>query len=199
MSVDDAIRSLRNGRFVIILDDEQRENEGDLVLAAEKVTEEKLNQMLKIARGILCVPVDAKRLDELKIPLMVANPTDKFATPFTVSIDHHSTSTGVSVKDRVKSIRALLNPNSKAGDFLRPGHIFPLRAHGQGLFGRRGHTEAAIALMGLASLYPAALIAEIMDDNGRMAKRTQLNALAKSNGIGIVTINEIYGQVKKKV
>ncbi|HLC65413.1 MAG TPA: 3,4-dihydroxy-2-butanone-4-phosphate synthase [Candidatus Nanoarchaeia archaeon] len=198
MTVEEAVNDLKNGNFVIIIDDEKRENEGDLVISAEKVTEEKLNFMLKSARGILCVPMEAKRLGELKIPLMVINHNDRFNTPFTVSVDHCSTSTGVSVKDRIKTIKALINPACSPEELLRPGHMFPLKAHELGLQGRKGHTEAAIGLMKLASLYPAALIAEIMDDSGKMADLSYLGDFSKRHGIRLLSVNDLCSYLKKK-
>ncbi|MFC1768527.1 3,4-dihydroxy-2-butanone-4-phosphate synthase [Nanoarchaeota archaeon] len=197
MSVEDAVEDLKEGKFIIMIDDEKRENEGDLIIPAEKVNEEKLNFMLKIARGILCLPMSGKRLDELGIPMMVQDPTDKLQTPFTVSIDHKTTTTGVSVPDRIKTIKAILDKNSKPEDFHRPGHIFPLRANDKLLEGRKGHTEAAVELMNLANLQPVALIAEILDQDGSMPKLESLKRISKEHGIRIIHIEDITNLKKK--
>ena len=168
-TIEEAIKDIQRGRFIIMVDDEDRENEGDIVIAAEKITPQRLNWMIKNARGILCVPVDGKRLDELQIPLMVNNGNDRFNTLFTVSVDaKKETTTGVSVSDRIATIKKLIDKNAKPDDFARPGHVFPLRAKENGVLDRAGHTEAAVDLMKLANLYPAAVIAEIMKEDGEM-------------------------------
>ncbi len=191
MSLQEAVVALRKGNFIILIDHEKRENEGDLVLAAEKLTPEKLNGLLTIARGVLCVPLTAARVNELNIPMMVSSSTDKFFTPFTVSVDHRSTKTGVSVNDRITTIRALIHPHSTSDDFLRPGHVFPLREHQKGLKGRQGHTEASLELMRRASLYPAAIIAEIMDEKGNMANISYLKKIGKKYKAPLVFIDEL--------
>ncbi len=195
--IEDAIKQLQRGDFIIIVDDENRENEGDLVLAAEKATPSKLNYMIKWAKGIMCVPIDGKRLDELKIPLMVLNNSDRFNTPFTISVDaKKNTTTGVSVYDRLKTIKALINSVTKPEDLLRPGHVFPLRSADNGVLERQGHTEAAVELCKLANLYPAAVIAEIMKDDGSMAKLDDLELFAEKHKLSIYTIKDLVGYIK---
>ena len=190
--IDYAIKELQRGDFIIVVDDENRENEGDLVVAADKLTPSKINNMIKWARGIMCVPVIGNRLDELDIPLMVKDNTDKFNTPFTVTVDaKKNTTTGVSVNDRLETIKALINSDSKPSDFVRPGHIFPLRAKDDGVMGRQGHTEAAVDLCKLAGLYPAAVIAEIMNDDGSMAKLDSIEEFAKQHKLSIYTIKDL--------
>ncbi|MBW2984439.1 3,4-dihydroxy-2-butanone-4-phosphate synthase [Candidatus Woesearchaeota archaeon] len=196
--VEDGIKEIERGKFVIVVDDEDRENEGDLVIAAEKVTPSRLNYMIKNARGIMCVPMTEERLKELQIPLMVENNTDKFNTPFTVSVDaKRNTTTGVSVCDRLETIKVLINPESKPGDLVRPGHVFPLRAKVNGVIERAGHTEAAVELCKLAGLYPAAVIAEIMNDDGSMAKLEQIEEFASKREIPIVTIKDLVEYLEK--
>lgn len=195
-TIEEAIKDLQGGKFIIIVDDERRENEGDLMIAAEKITKEKLNFMIKHARGLICVPVISTRLDELKIPLMVKNNTDKFNTAFTISVDAKDVYTGVSVSDRVKTIKKLINKNTKPEDLLRPGHVFPLRAHPLGLKARRGHTEASIELCKLANLYPAAVIAEIMKDDGEMARLPDLEKFSTRHNIKIITIKDLIKFLK---
>jgi 3,4-dihydroxy 2-butanone 4-phosphate synthase len=197
--VEDGIKELQRGKFIIVVDDEDRENEGDLVIAAEKVTPSRLNYMIQNARGIMCVPMTEERLNALQVPLMVQDNTDKFNTPFTISVDaKHKTTTGVSVCDRLETINALINPESKPEDLVRPGHVFPLRANAQGVVGRAGHTEAAVDLCKLAGLYPAAVIAEIMNDDGSMAKLEQIEEFAKKREIPIVTIKDLVKHIQSK-
>ncbi len=191
-TIEEAVKDIQRGKFIIMIDDEDRENEGDLVISAEKITPSKLNWMIKNGRGILCVPVDEKRLDELEIPLMVENNNDRFKTPFTVSIDaKKETTTGVSVSDRIATIKRLIDKNAKPNDFFKPGHVFPLRAKENGILEREGHTEAAVDLMKLANLYPAAVIVEIMKEDGEMAKLEELMEFAEKHNIKIVTIKDL--------
>jgi len=190
--VEDAIKDLQRGKFIIVVDDENRENEGDLVIAAEKVTPSELNWMIAKARGIVCLPITAYRLDELKIPLMVNNPDDKFNTPFTISVDaKKETTTGVSVNDRIATIKKVIDKATKPEDLARPGHVFPLRAAERGVLERQGHTEAAVDLCKLAGLFPAAVIAEIMNDDGSMAKLEQLEDFAEKYQLRTVTVKEL--------
>ncbi len=197
-TVEEAIKEVQRGRFVIMVDDEDRENEGDLVIAAEKITPSKINTILTLARGIMCVPVEGKRLDELKIPLMVENSDDKFHTPFTISVDaKKETTTGVSVLDRIETIKKMINPETRPEDFTKPGHIFPLRAKENGVLDRAGHTEAAVDLMNLAGLYPAAVIAELMNEDGSMAKLEDLMEFAQKHKFEILTIKELVAYRKK--
>ncbi len=191
-SIDEAIKDIKEGKFVIIVDDEDRENEGDLAIAAEKVTTEAVNFMVKHARGLVCMPVKGERLDELEIPMMVSHNTSKFTTAFTVSIEaKHGVTTGISAKDRAETIKAVLNPETKPSDIARPGHIFPLRAREGGVLVRAGHTEAIVDLAKMAGLYPAGVICEIMSEDGSMAKLPELKEIADKFGIKIVSIADM--------
>ncbi|MBS3102084.1 3,4-dihydroxy-2-butanone-4-phosphate synthase [Candidatus Woesearchaeota archaeon] len=196
--IGEAIQDIKRGRFVIIVDDESRENEGDLVIAAESATPSKINFMLKHARGILCVPVIGKRLDELNLPLMVY-PHDISKCAFTISVDfRNGTTTGTSVFDRALTIKSLTNDKFKAKDFSRPGHIFPLRYEEGGVLEREGHTEASVDLAKLAGLYPAAVICEILKDDGTMAKLPELLEFSESHGIKIITIQDLKNYIKNE-
>ncbi len=191
-SVAEALDDIKVGKFVIVVDDEDRENEGDLAVAAEKVTAKAINFMAKHARGLICLPIIGKRLDELRIPLMVQDNTSRHCTAFTVSIEaKHRVSTGISAADRAETIKAVLSPNTKPEDLVRPGHMFPLRAKEGGVLGRAGHTEAIVDLARLAGLYPAGVICEIMDDDGSMARLPQLEVMSDRFGINIVTIADL--------
>ncbi|MDO8717197.1 MAG: bifunctional 3,4-dihydroxy-2-butanone-4-phosphate synthase/GTP cyclohydrolase II [Dehalococcoidales bacterium] len=188
-SIEDVIKDIKAGKFVITVDDEDRENEGDLIMAAEKVTPDAINFMAKHARGLICIPVTGQRLDELKIPLMVSENTSKFTTAFTVPVDaKDKVTTGISAADRAETIKAMINPASKPDDLARPGHMFPLRAREGGVMVRAGHTEAVIDLAKMAGLYPAGIICEIMNENGTMARLPQLEVMAKKFGIKIISI-----------
>ncbi|MBW2990036.1 3,4-dihydroxy-2-butanone-4-phosphate synthase [Candidatus Woesearchaeota archaeon] len=196
--IEDAIKQLQRGDFVILVDDENRENEGDIVLAAEKATCSKLNHIIQWAKGLMCVPIDGKRLDDLKIPMMVPDHTDRFNTPFAVSVDaRKNTTTGMSASDRLETIKALLSPGSRPEDLARPGHIFPLRAADKGVLERQGHTEAAVELCRLGNLYPAAVIAEVMNDDGSMAKLDDLKRFAERHNLSIYTIKDLVDHVGK--
>lgn len=191
-SIKEAIDDIKAGKFVIVVDDEDRENEGDLAIAAEKVTVEAINFMAKHARGLICLPVIGKRLDELKIPLMVQDNTSHFSTAFTVSIEaKHRVSTGISAADRAEVVKVVLDPNTKPEDLVQPGHMFPLRAKEGGVLGRAGHTESIVDLARLAGFYPAGVICEIMNDDGSMARLPQLEVMADRFGIKIVTIADL--------
>jgi len=191
-SIAEAIKDIKAGRFVIIVDDEDRENEGDLALAAEKVKPEAINFMAKHGRGLICLPVIGKRLDELGIPLMVGENTSKFSTAFAVSVDaKHGTTTGISAADRARTIKAIIDPATKADDLARPGHVFPLRAREGGVLVRAGQTEAIVDLARLAGLYPAGVICEIMNEDGTMARLPQLEAMADKYGIKIITVADL--------
>jgi len=188
-NIPEVIEDIKAGKFVIIVDDEDRENEGDLALAAEKVTGETINFMAKHARGLICLPIIGKRLDELRIPLMVRENTSKFSTAFTVSIEaKHRVSTGISAADRAETIKAVLDPATKPEDLVRPGHMFPLRAREGGVLVRVGHTEAIVDLARLAGLYPAGVICEIMNEDGSMARLPQLEAMSEKFGIKVITV-----------
>lgn len=191
-TIEEAVADIRAGRFVIIVDDEDRENEGDLVVAAEKVTPEHINFMAREARGLICVPIIGRRLDELKIPMMVQDNTSSHGTAFTVSVDYKvGTTTGISAHDRAATIRALIDPKARPEDFARPGHIFPLRYQEGGVLVRAGHTEAAVDLARLAALYPAGVVCEVMNEDGSMARLPQLEVFAQRHGIKIITIAQL--------
>jgi 3,4-dihydroxy 2-butanone 4-phosphate synthase/GTP cyclohydrolase II len=190
--IDDAIADIRAGKMVIVLDDEDRENEGDLVMAAQMVTPEAINFMRKEAGGLICMPVIGKRLDELQIPLMVTENTALHETAFTVSIEaRHRTTTGISAQDRAATIQAMLDPSAKPSDFLRPGHTFPLRARDGGVLVRAGQTEAAVDLARLAGFYPAGVIVEIMHEDGTMMRLPQLREFAKKHNLRLITVKDL--------
>ncbi len=191
-TIPEAIEDIKAGKFIIIVDDEGRENEGDLAIAAEKVTPEAINFMTKHARGLICLPIIGKRLDELRIPLMVGENTSKFSTAFTVSVEaKHRVSTGISASDRAETIKAVIDPLTKPEDLVRPGHMFPLRAREGGVLVRAGHTEAIVDLAKLAGLYPAGVICEIMNEDGSMARLPQLEAMSEKFGIRIVFVADL--------
>jgi 3,4-dihydroxy 2-butanone 4-phosphate synthase/GTP cyclohydrolase II len=190
--IDDAVADIRAGKMVIVLDDEDRENEGDLVMAAQMVTPEAINFMRKEAGGLICVTIIGKRLDELQIPQMVTENTAPLETAFTVSIEaRHRTTTGISAQDRAATIQALLDPSAKPSDFARPGHTFPLRAREGGVLVRAGQTEASVDLARLAGFYPAGVIVEIMADDGTMMRLGQLREFAKKHGLRLVTTKDL--------
>ncbi|HIZ69858.1 MAG TPA: bifunctional 3,4-dihydroxy-2-butanone-4-phosphate synthase/GTP cyclohydrolase II [Candidatus Prevotella avicola] len=191
-TIEEAVQDFRDGKFVIVVDDEDRENEGDLIVAAEKITAEKVNFMLKNARGVLCAPITLSRCDELDLPHQVSNNTSVLGTPFTVTIDKlEGCSTGVSAHDRAETIKALADPSSTPQTFGRPGHINPLYAQDNGVLRRSGHTEAAIDLCKMAGLYPAAALMEIMNEDGTMARLPQLKIMANEWGIKIISIKDM--------
>jgi 3,4-dihydroxy 2-butanone 4-phosphate synthase/GTP cyclohydrolase II len=191
-SIYEAIEDIKAGKFVVIVDDESRENEGDLAIAAEKITPEAINFMAKHGRGLICLPIIGQRLDELGIPLMVTNNTSQYSTAFTVSIEAKSqVTTGISAFDRAQTIKTVIDPNAKAEDLARPGHIFPIRAREGGVLVRAGHTEAIVDLARLAGFYPAGVICEIMDEDGTMARLSQLEAMASKFDLKIVTITDL--------
>jgi len=191
-SISEAIEDIRAGKFVIIIDDESRENEGDLAMAAEKVTPEAINFMAKHGRGLVCVPVTGERLDELGIPLMVTNNTSRYSTAFTVSIEaKEKVTTGISAFDRAQTIKTVLDPNTKPSDIVQPGHIFPIRAKEGGVLVRAGHSEAIVDLARLAGLYPAGVICEVMDEDGAMARLPQLEAIAARFDLKMITIVDL--------
>ena len=190
-TIKEAIDDIRAGKMVIVVDDEDRENEGDLIIAAEKATPEAVNFIVKNARGLLCVAVTRERAEELELPLMVTNNTEYMRTAFTVSVDHKSVTTGISALERAVTIKALSNPESKAVDFLRPGHIFPLIARDGGVMVRAGHTEAATDLARLAGLNPAGLICEIMNEDGTMARRPDLETFGAAHGLKMVSVADL--------
>lgn len=191
-TVEEAIEDVRNGRLVVVVDDEDRENEGDLIGAAELVTPELVNFMAREARGLMCVAITRERAAALDLPMMEAVNTSLHDTPFTVSVDfRHGTTTGISAADRAKTIRALADPDARPTDFARPGHIFPLRAQTGGVLRRAGHTEAAADLARLAGLRPAGVLIEIMHEDGTMARTPDLRAFADAHGLRLVTIKDL--------
>lgn len=192
ITVPEAIHALQQGKMIIIVDDEQRENEGDLMIAAEKVSPEAVNFMAKEARGLICASLTEKRSDELALPLMVHDNTSHFQTPFTVSVDaKRNTTTGISAFDRAETIRCLIDPASRPDDLSRPGHIFPLRARDGGVLVRTGQTEASVDLARMAGLTPAGVICEIMKEDGTMARMPDLERFSARFGVPIITIEEI--------
>lgn len=188
-SIEDAVRDFKEGKFVIIVDDEDRENEGDLAIAAEHVTAEAITFMARFGRGLICVPIVGKRLDELEIPMMVSTNTSNYGTAFTITIDaRKGVSTGISAADRAVTIRSLIDPNTKPSDLARPGHVLPLRYAEGGVLRRTGQTEASVDLAKLGGLYPAAVICEIMNDDGTMARLPELERFAAEHRIKIISV-----------
>ena len=198
-SIEDAVKDFKEGKFVIVVDDEDRENEGDLIIAAEKITPEKVNFMLKNARGVLCAPLTLSRAEELDLPHQVADNTSMLGTPFTLTVDKlEGCTTGVSAHDRAETIKALADPKSTPQTFGRPGHINPLYAQDNGVLRRSGHTEAAIDLCKLAGLQPVGALIEIMNDDGTMARLPQLKEKAQQWGMKIISIKDIIAYRLKK-
>jgi 3,4-dihydroxy 2-butanone 4-phosphate synthase len=190
--IEDAIAALKRGGMVIVVDDEKRENEGDIIVASDSVTPQTIAFMMKNARGLICIAMQGERLDELDIPLMVPRNTELHKTAFTVSVDYlPGTTTGISAADRAATVKALVSSDSRPGDFARPGHIFPLRAHPMGVFGRPGHTEAAVDLAKLAGKFPSGVICEVTNDDGSMARLPQLFTFAAEHGIPLITIKDL--------
>ncbi len=191
-TVEEAMAEYRAGRLVIIIDDEDRENEGDLCLAAEKVTPEAINFMAKYGRGLICLPIAGERLDELRIPMMVQDNRSRFGTAFTVSIEaREGITTGISAYDRARTIQVVLDPRTRPEDIVMPGHMFPLRVREGGVLVRAGQTEASVDLARLAGLYPAAVICEIMDEDGRMARLPRLEEIAREHDLKIISVAQL--------
>ena len=192
-TIEEAIEEIRKGNFIIVVDDEDRENEGDFIIAAECVTPDKINFMETHGRGLVCAPITYERCEELDLPMMVTNNTAVHATPFTVSIDllTHGCTTGISAYDRAQTILALTRPETKPEDLGRPGHIFPLRARARGVLRRAGHTEAAIDFARLAGLYPAGALVEIKNEDGSMARLPELMEMAKEFDLKIVSVADL--------
>jgi 3,4-dihydroxy 2-butanone 4-phosphate synthase/GTP cyclohydrolase II len=190
-AVEEAIEEIRAGRMIIVVDDEDRENEGDLIVAAEKATPEAINFMATHAKGLICMPMTGERLDELEIQQMVEQNTESLGTAFTVSVDAGTATTGISAFERALTVRTLIDQDAKPADLRRPGHIFPLRAKTGGVLRRAGHTEAAVDLARLAGLYPAGVICEIMNDDGTMARVPQLLEFSKNQGLKITTVADL--------
>lgn len=197
--ISEILSDLKKGKLVIVVDDADRENEGDLIVAAEHATPSNINFMAKHGRGIICVPMEAARLGELGIDLMVSNNSDEFKTAWTVSIDaKHGVTTGISAYDRAKTIKTLIDPKTTKDNLARPGHIFPLRAKEGGVLVRAGHTEACVDLMKLSGLYPAGAICEIMNDDGSMARTPELVSFAKKHHLKICSIGDLIEYRRKK-
>lgn len=196
--IDEAIQDIREGKMVIVVDDEDRENEGDLLMAAEKVNQESINFMIKEGKGLVCVPMEENRLKELDLPPMVNNNTEVHETAFTVSVDHKDTTTGISAAERALTIKELINTSSQPVDFNRPGHIFPLKAKKGGVLRRTGHTEAAVDLARLAGLKPAGVICEIINDDGTMARLPELIKFAERHSLKIISIKDLVKYRKRK-
>ncbi|MBU4553743.1 MAG: bifunctional 3,4-dihydroxy-2-butanone-4-phosphate synthase/GTP cyclohydrolase II, partial [Firmicutes bacterium] len=190
-TIEEAIEDYRRGKLLVVVDDEDRENEGDLVVAAEKVTPEAINFMAKFGRGLVCMPVTGELAERLDLNPMVVNNTDPHSTAFTVSVDAQGTTTGISAYERALTVTKIIDPQTKAGDLRRPGHIFPLRAKEGGVLRRAGHTEAAVDLARLAGLYPAGVICEIMKEDGAMARVPELLEFVEEHGLRIITIADL--------
>jgi 3,4-dihydroxy 2-butanone 4-phosphate synthase/GTP cyclohydrolase II len=191
-TIPEAIEDIKAGKLIIIVDDEGRENEGDLAVAAEKVTAEAINFMAREARGLICMPVIGERLEELRIPMMVQDNTARFSTAFTVSIEaKHGVTTGISAQDRATTIKTVINPATKPEDIARPGHVFPIKARPGGVLVRAGHTEAVVDLAKAAGLYPAGVICEIMNEDGSMARLRQLEEMAARYNMKMVSVADL--------
>jgi len=190
-TIEQAIEDIKSGKMLVVVDDEDRENEGDIIVAAETLTPEHMNFMATHARGLICTPIAGSRLDELEIGQMVENNTDNHETAFTVSVDAYDTTTGISAFERCHTVKMLIDPQAKPAHFRRPGHIFPLRTVEGGVLRRAGHTEATVDLARLAGLYPAGMCCEIMADDGHMMRTPELKKFAKKHGLNIITIADL--------
>ncbi len=190
-TIEEALEDIKNGKMVVVVDDKRRENEGDLIMAAEKVSPEAINFMAKHGGGLICLPIIRKRLKQLSIGMMVTENTDTHKTAFTVSVDAVETKTGISAQERAFTIKKIIDPSAKAADFNKPGHIFPLEYKEGGVLVRAGHTEAAVDLARLAGLYPAGVICEIMNENGSMARVPELQDYVKKHRLKLITIADL--------
>ena len=190
--VEDAVEQIRAGNMVIVVDDEDRENEGDLICAAEKITPEHISFMVRYCSGIICVPMEADRLERMNLPLMISDNSESMGTAFTISVDaKHGTTTGISAADRAKTIETLIDPSATPTDLARPGHIFPLRYAEGGVLRRAGHTEASVDLARLAGLYPAGVVCEVVNEDGTMARLPDLERFAAEHGLPIISIADL--------
>lgn len=197
-SIERAISDVRDGRMIVVVDDEARENEGDLIMAASKVTAADVNFMARYGCGLICAPISVEIAGHLDLPLMVDNNTDRMCTNFTVSIDYrHGTTTGISMFDRAKTLNALSDPLSVKADFLRPGHVFPLISNTGGVLSRKGHTEATIDIVHLAGLPKAGVLCEIIKEDGKMARMSDLLEFSRKYNLTIITIGELVDYLKK--
>ncbi|MBY5863492.1 3,4-dihydroxy-2-butanone-4-phosphate synthase [Rhizobium leguminosarum] len=197
--IEDAISAIARGEMVVVVDDQDRENEGDIVVAADAATPETIAFMMTHARGLICVAMEGERLDALDIPLMVPNNTESHKTAFTVSVDYlKGTTTGISAADRAATVRALVDDRAEPADFARPGHIFPLRANPRGVLGRPGHTEAAVDLARLAGRIPAGVICEVANDDGTMSRLPELTLFAERHNLPLVTIEDLVAYLERQ-
>jgi 3,4-dihydroxy 2-butanone 4-phosphate synthase len=197
--IEDAISAIASGKMVVVVDDQNRENEGDIVVAADAVTPETIAFMMNHARGLVCIAMEGERLDALDIPLMVPNNTESHKTAFTVSVDYlKGTTTGISAADRAATVRALVDERAKPDEFARPGHIFPLRANPRGVLGRPGHTEAAVDLARLAGRVPAGVICEVANDDGTMSRLSELTLFAERHNLPLVTIEDLVAYLERQ-
>ncbi|MCK4696072.1 MAG: 3,4-dihydroxy-2-butanone-4-phosphate synthase, partial [Candidatus Cloacimonetes bacterium] len=196
--IEEALQDIKKGKMVIIVDGKNRENEGDLVLAAEFVTPQAINFMITHGKGLVCIAMTQEDLDKLNITQMVENNTDNHQTAFTISVDYKDTKTGISAFERALTIQQLINPESKAEDFKRPGHVFPLKAREKGILDRPGHTEATVDLTELAGLKKAGVICEIINEDGKMARLPELKKIAKKWNLKIISITDLI-DFKKKI
>ncbi|MBY3043035.1 3,4-dihydroxy-2-butanone-4-phosphate synthase [Rhizobium leguminosarum] len=198
-TIEDAISAIASGKMVVVVDDQNRENEGDIVVAADAVTPEAIAFMMNHARGLVCIAMEGERLDALDIPLMVPNNTESHKTAFTVSVDYlKGTTTGISAADRAATVRALVDDRTKPDEFARPGHIFPLRANPRGVLGRPGHTEAAVDLARLAGRIPAGVICEVANDDGTMSRLPELTLFAERHNLPLVTIEDLVAYLDRQ-
>lgn len=199
-TVEAAIAAIARGEFVVVVDDTDRENEGDLIIAADAITPAQMAFLVRHSSGLVCVALPGERLDELELPMMVKANTESHQTAFTVSVDYlHGTSTGISATDRALTLNALADPDSQPDDFARPGHIFPLRARAGGVLERPGHTEAALELAVLAGRQPAGVLCEVVNDDGSMARRPELLAFAHEHGLQIISIEQLITYRRSQV
>ncbi|MBY5539502.1 3,4-dihydroxy-2-butanone-4-phosphate synthase [Rhizobium leguminosarum] len=198
-TIEFAISAIASGKMVVVVDDQNRENEGDIVVAADAVTPETIAFMMTHARGLVCIAMEGERLDALDIPLMVPNNTESHKTAFTVSVDYlKGTTTGISAADRAATVSALVDDRTKPDEFARPGHIFPLRANPRGVLGRPGHTEAAVDLARLAGRTPAGVICEVANDDGTMSRLPELTLFAKRHNLLLVTIEDLVAYLERQ-
>ncbi len=192
ITVEEAVARIARGEQIIVVDDEDRENEGDLIFASDKVTPDAVNFMARFGRGLICVSITGKRCDELDLPLMVEKNTSTHGTAFTISVEvKEGTTTGISAHDRAATVQAMVDPKTRPADLQRPGHMFPLRAQDGGVLKRAGHTEASVDLARMAGLTPSGVLCEVMDDDGQMARLPRLEEFAREHGLGILTVADL--------
>lgn len=198
-SIEEAVAAIESGKMIVVVDDHSRENEGDIIVAADSTTAEHITFMMNKARGLVCIAMEGERIDALELPLMVPNNTELHKTAFTVSVDYlPGTTTGISAADRAATVRALVDPKSKPEEFARPGHMFPLRAKQGGVRARPGHTEAAVDLCRLAGRFPAGVICEVAKDDGTMARLPDLIIFAEEHGLPLIAIEDLIAYLNEK-